>query len=116
VFYYAPVLRPDADRILAAQIAGAAARHARSRPLTPQEEAAAVAELKEIAGGRRDLLAEHAGTARGFGERHFDPGRYEQIAALCTAAGADPALIAQWVEVGRRRAAEAAVIPYAGLP
>ncbi len=116
VFYPASVFSPEPDRIRAAHIAGAAARHARGRPLTAEEEAAAIAELKEIAGGRCDLLAERAGTARGYGENQHDAARYQQIAALCVAAGADRRLVGRWAAVGRKRAADAAVIPYAGLP
>ena len=45
---------PDPDRILVAQITGTARHHARWRQLT----GAAVAELRELASGRADLLAE----------------------------------------------------------
>ena len=76
----------------------------------------AVAELAEAAAGRADLLAERAGTALGFGEGRPDAARYRQIAELCIAAGADPALIERWIKVGRERAATAAAIPYTGLP
>jgi hypothetical protein len=107
---------PDPDRLRYAQIAGAVARHALGWRLTSAEEAAAVAELTEAAAGRADLLAERAGTALGFGEGRPDAARYRQIAELCIAAGADPALIEQWIKVGRERAAAAAAIPYTGLP
>ena len=107
---------PDPDRLHYAQIAGAVARHALGWRLTADEEAAAVAELAEAAAGRADLLAERAGTALGFGEGRPDAARYRQIAELCIAAGADPALIEGWIKVGRERAATAAAIPYTGLP
>lgn len=107
---------PDPDRLRYAQIAGAVARHALGWRLTADEEAAAVAELTEAAAGRADLLAERAGTALGFGEGRPDAARYRQIAELCIAAGADPALIERWIKVGRERAATAAAIPYAGPP
>ena len=107
---------PDPDRLRYAQIAGAVARHALGWRLTADEEAVAVAELAEAAAGRADLLAERAGTALGFGEGRPDAGRYRQIAELCVAAGADPALIERWIKVGRERAATAAAIPYTGLP
>jgi len=84
--------------------------------LTADEEATAIAELTEAAGGRADLLAERAGTALGFGEGRPDGARYRQIAELCIAAGADQALIERWIKVGRERAAAAAAIPYTGLP
>src|SRR5689334_6944565 len=107
---------PDPDRLRYAQIAGAVARHALGWRLTADEEAVAVAELAEAAAGRADLLAERAGTALGFGEGRPDAARYRQIAELCIAAGADPALIERWIKVGRERAAVAAAIPYTGLP
>jgi hypothetical protein len=106
----------DPDRVRYAQIAGAAARHAQGWRLTAQEEAAAIAELTQAAAGRADLLAERAGTALGFGEGRPDAARYQQIAELCIAAGADQALIGRWVKVGRERAAAVAAIPYTGLP
>jgi len=58
---------PNPDHLRYAQIAGAAARHDRAW-LTADQEAAAVAELAEVAAGRADLLAECAGLALGFGE------------------------------------------------
>ena len=66
-FYAFWMTSPDPDRLRYAQIAGAAGRHAQAW-LTADEEAAAVAELKQAAAGRTDLLAECAGTALGFGE------------------------------------------------
>ena len=71
--------RPQADRILAAQLTGEAKHHAGWRDLTGHEEAAAVAELRELAGGRPDLLAEVAGIFEGTSEGEPDepraPGR-----------------------------------------
>jgi hypothetical protein len=60
--------RPQADRILLAQLMGEARHHARWRELTGAEHAAAVAGLRELAAGRADLLAEVAGTLVGFHE------------------------------------------------
>ena len=56
--------RPQADRILVAQLTGEARHHARWRDLTEVEHAAAVGELRELAAGRADLLAEVAGFLR----------------------------------------------------
>jgi hypothetical protein len=107
---------PDPDRLRYAQIAGVAARHAQCPQMTPGEEAAAVAELREAAGGRADLLAEHAGIALGFGGKvGLDAARSRQIAELYIAAGADETLIEQWIKVGRQRAAVAAAMPYLGV-
>ena len=106
----------DPNRIRYAQIAGVAARHAPGWRLTAGEEAAAAAELAETAGGRADLLAQCAGLALGFGEGAQDAARYRQMAEVCIAAGADETLIEDWVTVGRKRAASAALMPYAGRP
>ena len=64
----------------------------------------------------RPRPGERAGTALGFGEGRPDAGRYQQIAELCIAAGADQALIERWIKIGRERAAAVAAIPYTGLP
>jgi len=56
--------RPQADRILIAQLTGEARHRAQWRELTTAEESAAVAELRDLAGGRADLLAEVCGPAR----------------------------------------------------
>ena len=61
--------RPQADRLLVAELFGEAKHHARWRELTGDEEAAAVAALREVAGGRAGLLADVAGVAPGFCER-----------------------------------------------
>jgi hypothetical protein len=47
--------RPQADRILVAQITGEARHRARWRELSGDEEAAAVQALSELAGGQRRL-------------------------------------------------------------
>lgn len=108
--------RPDPDRILAAQIAGAAARHALGWRLTAAEEDVAVTELRQAAAGRADLLSEHAGVALGIGEGRPDAARYRQIAELCIAAGADQTMIERWITVGRQRSANAVARPNAGKP
>ena len=69
------------------------------------EEAAALAELAEIAHGRVDLLAQEAGLAIGCHGQDVDAPMYLQIAQLCIKAGADTALISRWIEEGRRRVA-----------
>jgi hypothetical protein len=53
--------KPDPDRILCAELSGSAIRLARAGG--PIEEA--VAELRALAGGRGDLLAEEAGVMAG---------------------------------------------------
>jgi len=82
------------------------------RPLTGVEEAAALAELAEIAEGRIDLLAEEAGLAVGLHDQDAEVNL--QIAQLCIKAGADTAVISRWIEEGRRRAAAARRRPFTG--
>ena len=77
--------------------------------LTAEEEATAVAELKQACAGWAALLAECASLALGYGEHQLDAARYRHIAELCVAAGVDQALVEAWIEVGRQRASAAAV-------
>ena len=86
----------------------------RGRPLTGAGEAAALAELAEVADGRIDLLAEEAGLMIGFHDQDADAAVYLQIAELCIKAGADTALISRWVEEGRCRAAAMRQTPFTG--
>jgi len=95
---------PVPDRILVAQLMGTARHHARWRELTADEEAAAVAELTELAAGRGDLLAEVAGITEGASEGRLDEPFARSAADLCRKAGADPEAIPAWIKVGRRRA------------
>ena len=105
---------PAADRILIAQLHGEAKHHARWRPLTEAERAAAVAALRELAGGRADLLAHVAGILEGSSEGELDEPLYRQAAGLVRDAGADPEAIAGWVEIGRQRRADARRLPFSG--
>jgi hypothetical protein len=104
-----------ADQILTAQLTGTARQHARGRPLTADERDAAVAALRALAAGRADLLAQVAGFLEGFAEGQPDELLRRQAAQLCRAAGADEALIRQWIEEGRRRGANA-LRPLLGAP
>ena len=101
----------DPDRVLCGYISGVAWRLARSGPPTPEQHAAAVQELSEVAGGRADLLAECAGIAIGSGESKPDRAWYREMAELCIAAGADEGKIGAWIRVGRSRAEYAAIPP-----
>ena len=105
----------DSDRLLVAQLTGEARHHVRWRPLTGEEEAAAVSELRALAAGRSDLLAEVAGIFEGTSEGELDEPLARCAAQLCRKAGADEALIPQWVEEGRHRAAAARMPPFSGL-
>jgi hypothetical protein len=106
--------RPQADRILVAQLTGEARHHARWRNLTGAEETAAVAALRELAGGRADLLAEVAGILEGAAESQPDEPIARQAAGLCRAAGADTEAIPAWAAEGRRRRANASKPPFSG--
>ena len=99
-----------------AQLTGEARHRARWRPLTAEEEAVAVAELRELADGRADLLAEVAGLFEGASEGELDEPLARQAAQLCRLAGADEAAIPQWIAEGRRRAEAARMPPHGGRP
>jgi hypothetical protein len=103
----------DLDRLLVAQLTGEARHHAQWRPLTAEEEAAALAELRALAAGRADLLAEVAGIFEGTSEGELDEPLARSAAQLCRKAGADPEAIPAWIEEGRRRWANARRPPYA---
>jgi hypothetical protein len=81
--------RPQADRLLIAQLTGEAGHRAKWRELTEDEEAAAVAALADLAGGRANLLALPQGGSR-------------------------PGGIPAWIEEGRRRRAAAKMPPFSG--
>jgi len=71
-----------------------------------------VAELREIAGQRADLLAETAGLALGTADvKGLEYAARVAVAGLCRLAVADEHLIPQLIEEGRRRAAAARLRP-----
>jgi len=104
--------RPQADHLLVAEIWGEACHCARWHELSSDEEAAAVAALRELAGGRADLLAEVAGILEGTSEGELDEPLTRQAAMLCRKAGADETTIPAWIEEGRRRRANAGRPPF----
>ena len=106
--------RPQADRMLVAELFGEARHHAKWRELTAAEVAAAVTELRELAGGRADLLAEVAGIFVGTSEGELDEALTQCAARLCRLAGADPEAVPGWVAEGRRRKANASKPPFSG--
>lgn len=77
-------------------------RWARWRELTVNEEATAVAALRELASGRADLLAEVAGILEGTTEGRLDESLARCVARLCRLVGADPDTVPAWIEEGRR--------------
>ena len=106
--------RPGADRVLVAQLTGEARHSARWRELTDDEEAAAVAALRDLAGGRTDLLAEVTGIFEGTSEGELDEHLARSAAGLCRKAGADLEAIPAWAAEGRRRRAAARIPPMSG--
>lgn len=101
----------EQDQLAVARLTGAAWRHAAGWEPTGPETAAAVAELREIAGGRRDLLAEVAGLLIGYYRRTAQEPKARAAAYYCIAAGAGLELIPRWIQVGCSRAAAARLIP-----
>jgi len=73
-----------------------------------------VAELRELAGGRADLLAEVAGIFEGTSEGEMDEPIKRHAAGLCRTAGADPEAIPGWIAEGRRWRAAARQPPFSG--
>ena len=104
----------DPDRLLVAEITGEARHRARWRPLTDEEEATALTELRALAGGRADLLAQVAGIFEGTSEGEPDEPLARSAARLCRMAGADADAIPGWIEEGRRRSANARRSPFSG--
>jgi hypothetical protein len=105
---------PTADRILVAQLTGEARRHAQWRPLTAEEETAALAELRALAAGRADLLAEVAGILEGTSEGELDEPLARSGGRGGGAAGGGPRGGPRWIEEGRRRSANARRPPFSG--
>ena len=108
-FYSCSMSSLAPDRLLVAPIIAPTTPSAPGWQLTAEEEATAVAELKQAAAGWAALLAECASLALGYGERQLDAARYRHIAELCVAAGVDQTLVEAWIEVGRQRASAATV-------
>jgi hypothetical protein len=108
--------RPQADRILVAKISGEAKHHATWRELTADEEAAAVAALRELAGGWADLRAEVCGVMEGAseGELHEPlgpPGDGTVLYGWCQARRR----YQRWIAEGRKRR-DAARMPLFSRP
>ena len=102
--------RHELDQLTIARLAGAAWRSASAAQGAPGAEAA-VHELRELAAGHDDLLAEVAGLFIGYYRRSTEEVRARGAAYLCIAAGARIELLPQWIDVGASRAAVARLIP-----
>jgi hypothetical protein len=70
--------------------------------------------LRELAGGRADLLAEVVGVGLGFFEGQLDEPLIRRAAGLCRKAGSTRRAIEGWIEEGRRRGTRARVPPFSG--
>jgi hypothetical protein len=85
-------------------VVGTASPYASRKPLDVD---AAVAQLREIADGRGDLLAERAGVILGFHDEDARDGRWPRRAleaALCIAAAADLTGLTEWIAAGQEPA------------
>jgi hypothetical protein len=103
-----------ADQILSAKIAAVCRRHCSRGRIEDQDQAEA--ELRQLAGTRPDLLAQHAGICLGWAEltAPAETTGLQAEADLCKAAGAPAALIEQWIETGRHRRRSARATPHTG--
>ena len=101
----------ELDELTVARLAGAAWRNASGPEPSAAEAAVAVRELREVAVGRGDLLAEVTGLLIGYYRRTAEEARARGAAYFCIAAGAGLEMIPQWIEVGCSRAAAARLIP-----
>jgi hypothetical protein len=90
------------DQLLTAQLQAMAERLARDGGRIDD----AVAELRRMAAGRADLLAEAAGISGGYWTARvgFEMGFAPIGAGLLILAGADRDRLQQWVDIGRDRA------------
>jgi hypothetical protein len=104
---------PEPHDLIVAALHGAASRHAGWKAPTGPAREAAIAELRGIAGGRADLLAQVAGLLQGYSPPGDAMHEHNRIAAsLLLEAGADPALVQEWVEIGWQRRQNARAVPF----
>jgi hypothetical protein len=104
------------DQLRVAAISGVARRYSARGQITADQRTQAVAELRQVAAGRSDLLAQCAGIELGFADNGLSSmaDQTRLFADLCIQAGADTTLIQRWRLVGRKRADDARQIPYTG--
>lgn len=88
------------ENILVARIMGAAGARAAVRPVDLE---ASVAEVRQIAEGRADLLAAAAGTYLGIAQIDAYHWYYPLAAQICLDAGADRESVPRAVETARHR-------------
>jgi hypothetical protein len=101
------VARTAGERLTLAWLQGTVHRLVGYRDLDSADRAAAIAEVRAVT-SRPELLAEVAGVWLGLAPSRptaQDVDRQKRMAALLIEAGADETLLAQFTEVGRKRAA-----------
>lgn len=107
--------RDHATRLVLARLQGAVMHHARWEPLSEDEMADAVAEVREVLAGRDDgpgLLAYVAGILTGSRSGRPDELAQAVIAgSVCVAAGADEFTVDGWCCIGAERRAQADQLP-----
>lgn len=94
------------DRLIIAEISGVSSRHMPLSGPYPRGESAAIAEVRVVARGRADLLAQFAGTCLGLSLTHSVDQLAAQLvgqASLAARAGADMDLVARWIPAGVKR-------------
>jgi hypothetical protein len=104
--YIAVMADTAADRLVIAEISGVTGRHMPLSGPYPHGGAAAIADVRAVARGRADLLAQFAGTALGLSVVELVDQRAAQMvgqASLAARAGADMDLVARWIPVGVKR-------------
>jgi len=101
VFYSVQVRAPGTDDYLLSQIADVCRWYAVDGPPTAQRQAAALAELAQIAAGRTDLLARFAGQSLAWHDAGSEAAAGERAVQLCITAGADMNLIESWSRENR---------------
>src|SRR5437899_1882798 len=85
MFYSPGMGETRTDPITLAMIAAVTSRYTRTGQLTEDQRSQAVTELTELADGRADLLAQHAGIALGFQDyrQGFETDQEGLAAELC---------------------------------
>jgi hypothetical protein len=101
----------DPYRLAVAQAQGAARRYARTGRVPEAEALAELAEITEGLDGSA-VLAEAAGIILGCCRQEEERPAAERAAGLLRKAGAREALIAGWVEEGKRRVERANLPPF----
>jgi hypothetical protein len=94
------------DRLILAELSGVTMRHMPLSGAYPQGEDAAVAEVRAVARGRADLLAQLAGTYLGLSVTQPVDQLAAQLvaqASLAARAGANMDAVAGWIAVGVKR-------------